>query len=120
MKRDIDNVLLTWKIDPQRRPLLVRGARQVGKSYSITQFGQKEFSNLTIINFEQRPEVKTCFDTLNPKGWKIELSPYLPFSSKSPRNNAFISRAPKTSFFGKQRFFSAAEKVPGTTGLSRE
>ncbi|MCX6582096.1 MAG: ATP-binding protein [Candidatus Aminicenantes bacterium] len=67
MKRDIDNVLLTWKNDPQRRPLLVRGARQVGKSYSITQFGQKEFTNLTIINFEQRPEFKTCFDTLNPK-----------------------------------------------------
>ncbi|HLP62363.1 MAG TPA: AAA family ATPase [Candidatus Deferrimicrobium sp.] len=67
MKRDIDNVLLTWKNDPQRRPLLVRGARQVGKSYSITQFGQKEFSNLTIINFEQRPEFKTCFNTLNPK-----------------------------------------------------
>ncbi len=67
MKRDIEETLRDWKNDRRRRPLLVRGARQVGKSYTITQFGETEFDNIVIVNFEQNPECKTCFDTLEPQ-----------------------------------------------------
>jgi len=66
MKRDIDETLRTWKKETHRYPLLVRGARQVGKSYSITKFGGSEFNNLVTVNFEQKPQFKTCFDTLEP------------------------------------------------------
>jgi predicted AAA+ superfamily ATPase len=38
----------------------------VGKSYTVTEFGEKEFENLVKINFEQHPQYKTCFDTLDP------------------------------------------------------
>jgi predicted AAA+ superfamily ATPase len=67
IKRDIDDLLISWKNETQRWPLLIRGARQIGKSYSVTEFGKKEFENLVNINFEQHPKYKTCFDTLDPK-----------------------------------------------------
>jgi predicted AAA+ superfamily ATPase len=55
LKRNIDNLLAEWKKRDitYRWPLLIRGARQVGKSYTVTEFGEKEFENLVKINFEQ-------------------------------------------------------------------
>ena len=67
MKRDIEQELLKWKTSPLRAPLLVRGARQVGKSWIIEKFGREQFKNLIFLNFEQRPEVKACFETLLPE-----------------------------------------------------
>lgn len=67
MKRDIDDTLKNWKSEVHRYPLLVRGARQVGKTYSIKQFGENEFDNLVEVNFEQKPQYFTCFDSLEPK-----------------------------------------------------
>jgi predicted AAA+ superfamily ATPase len=66
MKRDIESNLLRWKNNDNRSPLLIRGARQVGKSYVIEQFGKDHFSNLVIINFEQYPQFKECFHSLDP------------------------------------------------------
>lgn len=46
-----------WKISPDRKPLIVRGARQVGKSYTITSFGRKSFKGkIHIIDFEKHPD----------------------------------------------------------------
>jgi predicted AAA+ superfamily ATPase len=67
MKRDIEKDLLLWKKSPLRSPLLLRGARQVGKSFVVEKFGKEQFDNLVVINFEQRPEFRTCFDTLLPE-----------------------------------------------------
>jgi predicted AAA+ superfamily ATPase len=67
MKRDIDKILTQWKYESNRMPLMIRGARQVGKSYTITEFGEREFENFVTINFEQQPEYKNCFSTLVPK-----------------------------------------------------
>ena len=67
MKRDIEVTLETWKKEEHRYPLLVRGARQVGKSYSVLKFGENKFNNLVEVNFEQKPQYKTCFETLEPK-----------------------------------------------------
>ena len=47
-------------------PLLLRGARQVGKTYIVEKFGQKAFSTCLTLNFEQRPEWKECFTSLDP------------------------------------------------------
>ncbi|MCP4153655.1 MAG: ATP-binding protein, partial [bacterium] len=67
MKRDIEAILKQWKNESNRMPLMIRGARQVGKSYSVTAFAEKEFENLVTVNFEQQPEYKTCFSTLIPR-----------------------------------------------------
>ena len=66
MKRDLERDLLNWKERKDRPPLLLRGARQVGKSYIVEEFGKKAFKNTVIVNFEFRPELKQCFTTLDP------------------------------------------------------
>ena len=66
MKRDLYEVLCHWKQDANRRPLLVRGARQVGKTYLMDEFGKREFISLITLNFEKNPEYKDIFNSLEP------------------------------------------------------
>ncbi len=54
MKRDMERDLVNWKERKDRMPLLLRGARQVGKSYIVEEFGKKAFKNIVIVNFEFR------------------------------------------------------------------
>ncbi len=65
LQRNIDAAFVAWKKSKTRRPLLVRGARQVGKTHSAVHFGRKHFTNCLVVNFEEQPEVATCFDTFN-------------------------------------------------------
>ncbi len=68
MKRNIHKQLLAWKNDPKRKPLLVKGARQVGKTYSIQHFGNEKFEHLFYLNFDENPELKQFFQgSLDPK-----------------------------------------------------
>ncbi len=60
MKRSIDNYLLEWKENPLRKVLLLRGARQVGKTYSVRELG-KTFSHFLEINFDEKPAMKDLF-----------------------------------------------------------
>ena len=73
MERALYKELVEWKRQKGRLPLVVRGARQVGKSYLIEQFGKNEFDHLHVINFEKKPELKSCFDSLDPKDILKEL-----------------------------------------------
>lgn len=66
MKRDIESDLRRWKNQPRRMPLLLRGARQVGKTYIVEKFGKQHFEQYVLVNFEQHPEYKQCFDALDP------------------------------------------------------
>lgn len=67
MERRIDLFLNQWKNSPIRQPLLVRGARQVGKTYSVNAFGKRLFENTVCINFEEVPEFQGCFSEFDPK-----------------------------------------------------
>ncbi|MCK5058693.1 MAG: ATP-binding protein [Candidatus Aminicenantes bacterium] len=76
MERKIDNELTNWKQDKNRKVLLVRGARQVGKTYSIRKLGES-FKNFVEVNFEETPEIKTFFKkSLNPLELCEKLSIY--------------------------------------------
>ncbi len=66
MKRDIEKDLERWKNQHGRMPLLLRGARQVGKSFIVEKFGKERFENCVSINFEKDPEYARCFDTFDP------------------------------------------------------
>ena len=61
IKRTTDKVLLSWKTDADRHPLLIRGARQVGKSSTIEEFGT-HFDHFITVNFEKDKKMKTLFD----------------------------------------------------------
>ncbi len=65
--RQLEQDLLLWRNQSGRKPLLIRGARQVGKSSLVESFGAKQFKNTLTINFELNPELKTCFQTLHPQ-----------------------------------------------------
>ena len=66
MDRDIEKDLLQWKTSPLRAPLLLRGARQVGKSFIVEKFGRAQFEHCITLNFEQTPRASVCFNTLLP------------------------------------------------------
>lgn len=74
MKRIIDPILKQWKNSRIRQPLLLRGARQVGKTYAITDFGRNTFENIVAVNFEERPEMCHCFSDFDPRGIIDRLS----------------------------------------------
>ncbi len=61
MKRDIYNQLLQWKTSESRKPLIVKGARQVGKTYILQEFGSNEYANMVYFNFEEDPELRDLF-----------------------------------------------------------
>lgn len=67
MKRFIEAALRLWKTEPLRMPLLIRGARQVGKSFTVEKFGKENFEQTVTVNFEFKPILKDCFRDLDPK-----------------------------------------------------
>lgn len=67
MKRTLITELVAWKKQTEHLPILLRGARQVGKSYLVEEFGNTNFENLAIVDFENRPELKSAFSTREPK-----------------------------------------------------
>ena len=67
MKRNAYHQLLEWKNESRRKPLIVQGARQVGKTYLIREFGKNEFKNLVYLNFEKDNKLESIFEnSLNP------------------------------------------------------
>ncbi|MCE5319345.1 MAG: ATP-binding protein, partial [Parachlamydia sp.] len=62
-KRSIEEELIRWKDSTDHLPLIVRGARQVGKSFTIEMFGKTHFSNTVIANFEEKTIFTSAFET---------------------------------------------------------
>ena len=61
LKRKIDKYLEEWKSSVDKKPLIVKGARQVGKTASIRYFGEKYYNNIVEINFALQPKYKQIF-----------------------------------------------------------
>lgn len=62
MKRKLYPKLLEWKFNPDRKPLILEGARQVGKTYLLKEFGHNEYSNLVYINCHDGADAKVIFE----------------------------------------------------------
>ena len=68
MERKIMNDLIIWKESKTRKPLILRGARQVGKTYILKEFGQKYYENIAYFNFDNDEELSGIFEhTKDPK-----------------------------------------------------
>ena len=61
LRRKIDQYLVEWKNTPNHLPLIVKGARQIGKTNAIRNFGQNNYKSFIEINFVLNPEYKTIF-----------------------------------------------------------
>lgn len=62
IERRIQKRLITWKNDSDRKPLILQGARQVGKTWLLKQLGKTEFEDTAYFNFEEQPELKQFFE----------------------------------------------------------
>ena len=62
MKRNFINDLIAWKESKNRKPLLVTGVRQCGKTYALKEFGETQFENVCYINFESNSAYSSVFD----------------------------------------------------------
>ena len=68
LKRKMDKELIRWKEDPYHLPLIVKGARQIGKTDAIRHFGQTQYESYIEINFILQKEYRTIFDD----GYEVE------------------------------------------------
>ena len=62
MHRFIDNELKNWKEGKHRKPLILRGARQVGKTWSLKEFGKNSFESLVLVDLERNSHLARLFD----------------------------------------------------------
>ena len=61
MKRSVMQQLIEWKQDSQRKPLLIQGARQVGKTWLMRTFGKEHFKNVAYLSMDQNPRLQAVF-----------------------------------------------------------
>jgi len=77
LKRDLQEILEIWAKEKTSKPIILRGPRQVGKSWLAQKLGE-QFDNFIEINFEMLPEIKVFFEgNLNPVQIIRDLSNYL-------------------------------------------
>ena len=62
MIRDAMNELISWKHSQNRKPLLLRGARQVGKTWLMREFGRIHYGRVAYINFDSNDRMRNLFD----------------------------------------------------------
>lgn len=68
MKRNAIEALLKWKNDEERKPMVLKGARQVGKTWLMKEFGKSHYDNYVYFNFDEEDELQSIFETnKNPK-----------------------------------------------------
>lgn len=73
MYRKITGFLEAWKESKHRKPLILQGARQVGKTYSILEFGRTNYENVAYFNFETNPKLNEIFEENISPGYLIPI-----------------------------------------------
>ena len=73
MKRNAIEQLLKWKNNPERKPLVLKGARQVGKTWLMEEFGRLYFDDTFYFNFDEEDELKSIFESNKDPHRIIEL-----------------------------------------------
>lgn len=75
MRRFILDELINWKKSKYRKPLILKGARQIGKTYILKEFGEKEYEGVAYFNFDHDEDLYNLFtDTKDPKRLLEQLS----------------------------------------------
>ncbi len=78
MKRILQDQMLKWKENPLRKPLIIKGVRQCGKTYLLKEFGVAHYKDVAYFNFEETQKLSSVFEEdLNPARIINELSLFL-------------------------------------------
>lgn len=91
LRRKIDDFLIEWKQSKDKLPLIIKGARQIGKTDSIENFAKNNYKYFVEINFDLQPEYKTIFDN----GFDVDVI----ISNISMINPNFIFKPKETLIF---------------------
>jgi len=73
LQRNAIQELINWKADEDRKPLVLKGARQVGKTWLMKEFGQKFYDNYVYFNFDEEDEIRSIFEVNKNPNRIIEL-----------------------------------------------
>lgn len=73
LKRNAMNALISWKSSEERKPMVLKGARQVGKTWLMKEFGKNYYDRVVYFNFDEEDELKSIFDTNKNPQRIIEL-----------------------------------------------
>ena len=73
LKRKAIQNLIKWKSDEERKPMVLKGARQVGKTWLMKEFGQTYYENYVYFNFDEEDDLKSIFETNKNPHRIIEL-----------------------------------------------
>ena len=77
IERDIIRIFREWKETPQRKPILLQGARQIGKTWAMETFGREEFEYYAKFDFDRQVELKSVFqNSKSPERILKELALY--------------------------------------------
>jgi predicted AAA+ superfamily ATPase len=90
MQRNAIEKLIKWKNDEERKPLILRGARQVGKTWIMKEFGKKHYANFVYFNFDEEDELKSIFESNKNPHRIIELLSIISGESISPEKTLII------------------------------
>lgn len=111
MKRDRHLFLTEWLLGANRKPLIIRGARQVGKTWLVRNFAQSQQLQLIEINFEKKPDLASLFLSNNPNEILINISAYLNKKIDPSQSLLFLDEIQAAShLLAKLRWF--AEEMP--------
>ena len=90
-KRKIETLLLAWKNEPKRKPLIIKGVRQCGKTSSVLTFAKANYKHVVYLDFRAYPEYKQFFyPNLDINSIVMRISAALPNAVMEPRNTCFV------------------------------
>lgn len=90
MKRNAIRDLISWKANAERKPLVLKGARQVGKTWLMKEFGKTQYKNYVYFNFDEEDELKSIFETNKNPQRIIELLSLISGFKILPRDTLII------------------------------
>lgn len=111
MRRDRSKFLLDWLSSSSRKPLVIRGARQVGKTWLIRDLAESTQKRLVELNFERRPEFASFFSSNEPKEILQNIGAFFGFVIEPEKAILFLDEIQvATHLLAKLRWF--AEEMP--------
>lgn len=90
IERDIINELRHWKEKPDRKPLIIRGARQIGKTWALKRFGEQNYSHVAYFNFDASDELCREFEKTKDPGRIIKMLQLYTSVPLEPHNTLII------------------------------
>jgi len=90
LKRKAIHDLTNWKANAERKPLVLKGARQVGKTWLMKEFGKTQYKNYVYFNFDEEDELKSIFETNKNPQRIIELLSLIAGTKILPRDTLII------------------------------